>query len=232
MTAEQAFLLRILADHLNGVNTELTADIDWKVLNIIAKQQQVSAIVYYQTKNPLLQSAFAHQVYHAKNQEVLLDKVRTGLSNASISYIFVKGVEIKKYYPRPELRSMGDADLIVSLEDKPNADMILEQIGFTKTAETNEWVYIKGDFEVELHHALAYEKDSFANEQRLNDFWPYVKDNHLDMGFHFVYLLFHLRRHLFAHGAGFRQFMDIALVCKNGEINWKWVREELRKESK
>lgn len=229
MTTEQCFFIRILADHINGVNTESTEEINWKMIKTIAQQQQVSAIVYFQTRYPLMQSAFAHQVYHAKNQEVLLDKVRTEFLNASIPFAYVKGAEIKKYYPKPELRSMGDADLIVSIENKPKAGEILERIGFAKTVETNEWVYIKGDFELELHHALAYEKDSFANDQRLNDFWPYVKDNCLDIGYHFIYLLFHLRRHLYSHGAGFRQFMDIAIVCKNAEIDWKWAREELCK---
>lgn len=124
---------------------------------------------------------------------------------------------------------MGDADLIVQESDKVKAGELLEKLGFKKTVETNEWVYIKGRFEVELHHALAYDRDQFQEAALLNDFWPYVTDNKLDISYHLIYLLFHLCRHLLFEGAGFRQFMDIAVVCKNAELDWNWLKDNLQK---
>lgn len=161
MTIEEHFLIQVLADHINLRKSSVPDAVDWGKLKQIAQMQQVSAIVYSQTKNSLFQSAFAQQLYHSKNQEMLVSKITDELMISSVPFVFVKGVDIKQYYSFPELRSMGDADLIVHDEDKQQAGRILELLGFEKTVETNEWVYIRGNFEVELHHALAYDKDSF-----------------------------------------------------------------------
>lgn len=86
MTTEQSTLIQVLADHINQRKTVVLDELDFDELKQISQQQQVTAIVYSQTKNPLFQSTFAQQVYHSKNQEALAQKISDSLTNASIHF--------------------------------------------------------------------------------------------------------------------------------------------------
>lgn len=228
MINERLFFIQVLRDYLKGNQTLTDQIVDWKILFDIVKQQQLSAIFYYQTKNRCFLTHYATQLYYSLNQDQIMHEIQECLDKMGIQYVFVKGAVLKKYYKHPQFRSMGDLDLIVHEDDKELVGELLESIGFICDEGKDEWVYFKKQFEVELHHALVYEKDKFKYEADLNNFWDYVVDNELDNNFHFIYLLFHLRRHLLDNGVGFRQFLDIALMIENENVDWEWIEKFLQ----
>ena len=149
-----------------------------------------------------------------------------------IVFFLIKGPVVAQYYPVPALRTMGDLDIVIHREDRDRAHEILLQLGFANTShlEDREWQYFRNDLEYELHDHLVYRET--VNREKLeaffNDFWLFVKEGKLDAGFHFLFLLLHLRKHLMNNGAGFRMFMDLALTgMKESELNWPWIREKL-----
>lgn len=228
MLLEENILIKIMSDHLNNRDTVINKKYEKNKLKLLATQQQISSICYFQTQEDIFKGDYFKQLYFCANQELLVRGIKDSLNKEKIQYVFVKGVVLKDYYPIPELRSMGDIDLIVHLNDKEKTGQILENQGFHVEQATNEWVCINKNFEVELHHALSYKKDKFEAEYILNDFWTYVSDNELNLNFHFVYLFFHLRRHIIDGGIGLRQLYDIAVLTKKCKLNWKWIEQKLQ----
>lgn len=228
MVNEKKYFIQVLRDYLNGNQSSTNEMVDWKLLADIVRQQQLSAIFFYQTRQQCFSTYYASQLYYSTNQERLIQDIGECLVKADIQHIFVKGAVVKHYYTHPEFRSMGDLDLIVHKDNKKQVGSLLESIGFICHGGKDEWVYVKNQFEVELHHALVYEKDKFEFEAVFNDFWKYVSDNKLDSNYHFVYLLVHLRRHLLDNGVGFRQFLDLAFMIKHENLDWKWIENFLK----
>lgn len=150
---------------------------------------------------------------------------------AHIPYLIFKGTEISYYYPNSELRQIGDIDILVHEEDKERAAETLCRMGFSTDAEQHasdhEWIFFKYDLEAELHNRLLYSAD--FNEEKHTAFtdrvWEYATTEdgtiyHLEPEFHFVFLILHLRKHFLWAGVGIRQFMDLAVMMKNADLDW------------
>ena len=133
---------------------------------------------------------------------------------------------------------MGDIDILVHSTDKERAAEALCRVGFRTNAEQHgsdhEWIFFKGKFEIELHHRLLYDAD--FNEEGHTAFtdkvWEFASKEdaaqyHLEPEFHFVFLILHLRKHFLWAGVGIRQFMDLAVMMKNAELDWVKVERYL-----
>ena len=88
----------------------------------------------------------------------------------------------------------------------------------------------KNGLPVELHDVLIkYDENSTKKQLRFfRDPMPYVKENTLDWNYHFLFMIAHLRKHFLFSGVGIRQFMDIAVLIKDGpDLDWKWIEKKL-----
>lgn len=240
LSQEQNTFLRILSDYLQGrkTATDITASINTDILRQLSVDQQTEAIVYYQTHIQSLKPSFLSNTYFAVNRRKLLEQIRDVFCKAQIPYLIFKGTEISCYYPNPEFRKMGDVDILVHAEDKEKAEGELLKLGFRENAEKKaqdlEWVFYKNDFEIELHHQLLYNAD-FNEAQHIafcDRAWEYatLEDGiqyHLKPEFHFVFLILHLRKHFLWAGVGIRQFMDLAVMMKNADLDWNKVEKYL-----
>lgn len=241
MTKEQHFFIQILSDYLAGRKTAPVPDIQWNPILSYAQTQQVGGIVFYQCKDvlpeqvrPTLEKAYSASVYYYLNRIADLSALDAAFRAANIEYFTVKGVIVASYYPVPELRTMGDADIVIHSDDREKSNEIMTGLGYQGSFHGNdrEWHYSKRGLEYEVHDTLAH---SFVYaptpaDEFINNFWPYVKDNKMDPSFHFVFVLKHLMGHFRHSGVGFRQFMDVAVMAKNEKnLNWPWIQETLEK---
>lgn len=224
MTREQEYLLMLLRDYLHMRASEVDVTIHEQELKKIARSQQLSAIVYSQTKSELLKADYYQQIIRNKridNEVCILRGIMKG-----IEYCFLKGVCIKDFYPMPVLRSMGDIDVLIRPESRLKVHNRLLENGYAFCNKWKEqWTYKKNGILLEVHDCaiLCREADD-AREKFASDLWDYVENNELDWNFHFFYVLFHLRRHLISRGVGFRQFMDVAVLCEREEkLDWPWI---------
>lgn len=239
MTAEQSFFLRCIADFLHGRKTEIPDKIDTEQIVIWAKQQQAEGIIFYQCREAdfasSLEKYFSSNTFYSANRMRLLAEIDKAFSENGISYLIFKGSEISRYYPVPSLRTMGDSDILVHTEDKEKAHSVLTSIGMERTlADDGAWVYYKNSLSVELHHALLYER--IENRECDLDFasrvWEHTEKTDgvrytLELEFHLVYLLLHIKTHLMCHGLGIRQFTDLAALALNADVDWDKVRKYL-----
>lgn len=239
MIDEHTIFINLLSDHLAGRKSEYITNVDWSILTSLAKAHQVEGIVFYQCKSympsevySLFERKFSATVYYFKNRERAWQNVCRSFNESGIPVLSIKGLEIANCYPVPSLRTMGDLDILVHLEDKEKAGDLLEQLGFT-IKERNpyyDWQCSINGLMFELHHNLLYQEAATRNNQAMffNDYWNYINGGKLDWSFHFLYLIAHLRKHLMNKGVGFRMFMDVAVVIQNvSTLDWPWIEEKL-----
>ncbi len=235
MSIEERFFLQILSDFLHNRSTQpFSASLDWNLISRLAKEQQVEGILFTQCQSFIppshfsrLAQGYSKTLFYYANRAALLDEITTIMKDESIPYFLVKGFTIAKLYPTPALRTMGDIDFVVHKDVKERIHTILLNLGFECHSQYDqEWCYFKNKMEIEIHHALLYDNAATLNTHRtfINDCWSYVHENELDWNIHFIFLLLHLHKHIMYSGAGFRQFMDLAVVIQQiNTLNWDWI---------
>ena len=240
MTKEQSLFVQILSDYLNGRETEISGAVDWNIISQYAKAHQVSGIVFAQAKAFLPEMIREDLKYrmlatydHSFKVREYLRAFQNALNEADIPFCVVKGLTIADLYPVPAFRSMSDIDLVVHPEDRGKVHEMILQKGFECISRQSdrEWQYINNcSQEIELHDRLVYKEavNDKGQERFFNDFWPYVKNNQIDWNFHLLFIIFHVRKHLMNAGAGFRQFMDLAVSAEHLNIDWIWVENKLK----
>jgi AraC-like DNA-binding protein len=86
------------------------------------------------------------------------------LEEGQIPFLPLKGWHIKHLYPRPDMRSMCDIDVLVRKEDMETASELLHKCGFHSNSQwnTNHIGFLKPPhIALELHHSLFYEDISY-----------------------------------------------------------------------
>ena len=250
MKKENLFFLQVLADYMNKRPTQVPDGLEWSILEEIGQAHQLTGVIYHQCRNSILQSglpdtekniwkrSYMYNFLLYSKRMVLLKQIDGVFQKENVPYLIVKGTEIAKFYSVPSQRTMGDLDLLVHLEDKQRACEALTRLGFEmETRYSNEWKGFNNLIAIELHHRLVYDINvELKSIQHWGDtVWQYsivqkVKmQRKLDLTYHLVYTLLHLRKHLLIEGVGFRQFMDVAVLAIQPEINWQqaelWFKE-------
>lgn len=231
-------LLQILKDHIHSTPTAPFIA-DWSALIALAKKHEVAGILFFQCKDFIpepylteLNTLYSSVMFFYANRNSMIQKIESALAN--IQHFTIKGSSVADYYPFPAFRTMGDTDIVVHTEDRVEVDKRLRSLGLNcvSSFDDREWQYYKSDMEFELHDHLVYSESVNVDKQveYFNDFWKHVKGNKLDWDFHFMFLILHLRKHFMNSGVGFRQFLDIAVLCDRGpEFDWSWIKGELEK---
>lgn len=239
MTQEQSFFLRILSNHLSGHKSEPVNGVIWESVRELSRIHQVEGIVYYQCRDFMpvevlakYEHAFNTTLFFFKNREISIAKIERVFDEIDIPFFTVKGIEIAQYYPFPALRTMGDSDIVIHEKDKEKAGNTLKSLGFEYKFEFvgKEQIFTYCGMDYDLHYQLVYDEPITVPEQKafFNDCWGYVCDGKLNVSFHFLFLLVHLRKHLMNEGIGIRQFMDVATMVKNEkELDWQWIEKKL-----
>ena len=239
MNSEEHFFIQILSDYLAQRHTDKQKDLDWNKILQLAQAHQVEGIIYNQCKDLLpdsvrstFEKAYGATVFQYMNRMADLEEIRRFFNAASVPFFTVKGPIIAGYYPIPELRTMGDADLVIRAKDREKSDVLMKSMGFTSPYNGNEeeYHYDRRGLAYELHECLVHHNVATHTQADdfFNNFWLYVKDGKLDPSFHFLFLLKHLQGHFMISGVGFRQFMDVAVMGKNeSALNWSWIQEKL-----
>ena len=235
---EDSSVIKIVYDFLIGKCTK-EFDTDWLELFELSKKHEVTAIVYSQCKSFIseeclssFEKSYSSTIFYYGNRQHFLLKIEDYLSD--IEHFTIKGVLVANYYPIPAFRTMGDTDIVIHSSDRNEVNRRLKLIGLScvSSFDNREWQYYVNGMEFELHDHLVYSESVNVDvqEKYFNDFWKYVHNNELDWNFHFLFLIFHLRKHFMNSGIGIRHFLDIAVLCSRGpEFDWAWIEAELKK---
>lgn len=152
-----------------------------------------------------------------------------------IEYMPLKGCNMKALYPQPELRTMGDADILIRMEQYDRIVPIMTDLGFQMQAESDhELIWKSPKLMAELHKRLipSYNKDFYAY---FGDGWQLatVRENHrhfMQPEDEFIYLFTHFAKHFRDGGIGCRHVVDLWVWLRaNRGLDWEAVESALDK---
>lgn len=251
MQQEDFFLIKVLASFMNGEEiSELPLELSLTQLYQSARKHGVAGIVYYKLQTLLeiktdtivrsLKDCYLAEVFSAVQIEEEIRLLEGSLERAGIEYTFVKGYEIRNSYPVPELRTMGDVDILIAEESISQAEKLLYELGYMKKdLGGHVWTFYKEAVSLEIHKRLTagnYWNTIDYEKYFLNFFHRLIKDpNRCRKYFkpedHFIFLCFHLAKHLNGTGAGIRMVLDIAVYLKEykNKMDWQYIQSECEK---
>ena len=243
--------IQILADFINekvGLYDNINK-CDLSAIYELAIKNNVSGILYYQLRHcnvnkeflKKLENDFLLNCVSSVNNEVETNAINKILNECGIEHIFLKGVFLKKLYPVPEMRSMGDVDILIKADSQELVKNVLIRNQYEydhRSSLSNVWDYKKNNVLFEIHSAVVY--DNFKSDV---NFVSYFKNAFEDSGivseyeyslninYNFIYLITHLAKHYYCGGAGIRMFMDISLFIEKfaDEMNIEQIIEETKK---
>lgn len=153
----------------------------------------------------------------------------------SIDYMLLKGSKMKALYPKPELRTMGDADILIRMEQYDRIVPVMESLGFCAGVESDhELVWKNKALFLELHKRVipSYNKDFYAY---FGEGWKLVIRKNgtcycMLPEDEMVYLFTHFAKHYRDGGIGCRHVVDLWVFLRaNPGMDEEKVKRELDK---
>lgn len=184
------------------------------------------------------------QLYHvAIVKEVTFDQDREKLlasfERDGISYMPMKGILLKAYYPSIGLRSFADNDILYDAAKMKEVKAIMEGMGYTTKCygKGNHDIYQKPPMlNFELHRSLTGVTCAFKSYT--DQAWDRaIKDKDNAFGYHmtkedfYIYFVIHAHKHYSNLGTGIRTLLDqyLYLEREGRELNWQYVNGEFAK---
>ncbi|MBQ3431199.1 MAG: nucleotidyltransferase family protein [Clostridia bacterium] len=179
-------------------------------------------------------------VYRDANFAGERQKVLAFLEQNGIWYMPLKGIVLKEYYPKPELREFADNDILFDASFDTQVESYMLSRGYRRKQSDSGHVmeYEKEPcFNFEMHCTLyhtnhpvfyAYYKDV---KERL------IKDADNVYGYHFsdedfyIFMISHIYKHYQDSGIGIRSILDIYVYLrkKGAHLDEPYIERELQK---
>lgn len=158
--------------------------------------------------------AYCSSILLSEGQEREITRIFRAFDENTIDYLPLKGCNMKALYPKPEMRTMGDADILIRLDQYDRIAPIMESLGFEHKYESDhELVWENADLNVELHKHLipSYNRELYAY---FGDGWSMAVPgggSRWDMTPEdtFVFLFTHFAKHYRDCGIGLRHVLDL-----------------------
>ncbi|MBQ6718903.1 MAG: nucleotidyltransferase family protein [Oscillospiraceae bacterium] len=217
-------ILALVKSALTGTKTVLPEGFLPEMADVCVRQQSLLPLFFqgaYICGLPMqteqmqkYQKKYFQILRHSELQMRALKQVFAAFEEHEIDYLPMKGCNMKALYPQPEVRMMGDADVLIRMEQYPQICRILESLGFVPGKESHhELPWKRDDLYLELHKAMvpATEKEFYAffgigwQMAELQQGHRYV----LKKEDEFLFLFTHMAKHYRWRGIGIRQFLDL-----------------------
>ena len=238
-------VLRLIKSALTGENCVLPKDFSVEDASQLGKLHRIEALLYHGgiccglTKtDPGMEKLYrgcVKQMLVGERQHQQLENLRSLFRENDIRIVPLKGMILKELYPKPEMRWMGDADILICQEQYLTIKKILQSQGFALAGRTDhEIAWHHPHLRLELHTCLVpgrnqvlynYFGDGWkrAYLQRENLYTMSPEDT-------LVFLVAHVAKHYTAGGIGIRQFVDLWLYTRaHSNLNQTYILQELEK---
>lgn len=194
-------------------------------------------VIDRETKN-----GFSNRALNAIRLNVMMNTEKNvvfdRLNEAGIWYMPLKGCVIKEYYPNPNLREMGDIDVLIAPENGEKVRGVMEALGYLCWEYNISYddIYHKEPiYTFEMHRYLFLDKhaewvqyysdiDKRLLPSAVNAFEYSMSDEDF-----YIYFILHGLKHFRGSGIGMRFLLDIYLFHKTKTLNRSYVDRELKK---
>lgn len=230
------YLLSLLRCALKGGTVEQDAAVDLQKLFRLAKRQQV-----YSTVLPVLEESHIlsdEQLAEWNNyrfselKKTLVvnnerEQICKQLDAAGISYMFLKGLVIREYYPKTAMRQMSDNDILYDAAQQDALYGIMKKQGYYVGASggISDDFYKKPYATFEFHRTLFNPEEPFCPEFNPWEHAVPVEGTcrqQMSKEDNYIYALSHMYKHYYCiDGCGIRFVCDLYLLSHSDDaLNW------------
>ncbi len=223
-------LLQLIKSALTGKACPLPDTFDLATTTALAKAHNVLVMCYYGAINcgispdtPDMATMFdlvCQCILVQSRQEQILSTIYQAFDRQHVDYLPLKGAILRDLYPAPEMRVMGDVDILIRQEQYPQIAQLMEESGFTPgDISPHEFKWYMDTLCVELHSHII--------SPRCTDLYPYWQDPWakaiggpsahqyaLSCEDNLLYLITHLAIHYRSGGIGLKHITDIWLYLQ------------------
>ena len=211
---------------------ELISGIDLEETLVFAKRHSISCCVSMALesagiKNRETTEAIAHAMRRNGIFENSLEEVTARLNEAGIWYVPLKGIILKKYYPKPFMREMADHDILIDPSRAEDVKKIMEDLGFTTISfgkKHHDEYRKKTVLNYEIHTSLFMKETDPKRYEYYCSRRDFARLEDI-----YIYLVAHEHKHYSQRGTGLRSLLDIFLFLKKESIDWDYVEKEVSK---
>ena len=172
-------------------------------------------------------------------QEFELNWLSAVFKDKGIRFMPLKGSVIKKYYPKPDMRTMGDLDILIEPDAAKNVRDILLERGYESThfgGEHHDEYRMPPFLHIEIHRNLISRDYKKLNKYFLNIFSRAVPilgnpfEYEMSIEDTYIFHLAHLYKHFNDGGAGIRLVIDhyVLLNSLSDQLDWEYIIRELK----
>ena len=248
MNINEKFIIDILRSFINNEGVIISQDVDWGTIVHLARINSISAIVWYVLSlsdidivpDKVKQSLFEEYnctLTMSINRDEHMKSLIDVLNSNEIDHLLFKGYVVKELYTVPELRTFGDIDFAIRLDDRKKCDTLMRHQGYQPESDWEPVYSYKDGLEYyEVHTEII---DSNLNNKcdyiaYFRGFWQHAQNIdqrtfQLSPEYHLIFLLMHIVKHLYGSGAGIRMYLDIAFYINKyrNQIDWKHFSQEI-----
>ncbi len=237
LTAEQNYILYLLRKSLRVDNpTECVAYGSCAIVADAVIRNGILLTVYHEMTPELkkrLQMQYMTFLSQNVNQDYEGKRILSAFNQAGMDCIALKGWELRKLYPKPQMRQMVDLDILIRPYHYSAVKEAMERLGYQDEGEST-WKhdnFVKDSISVEAHKRLS--DDSGIIQIWENEMWKrayLTEKKHVwkmssedSAVFHFI----HLHKDFQNGSLGLRRIADTWLLIKQNNLNLDTLREIL-----
>lgn len=214
--------------------------VNWQEVFRLAQAHQLGVMIAYPAlelvKDPasgvfrLGMQAIGSGLAQQQAQSRLLEQMRLSFPALQISFLPLKGSLLRPMYPKPEMRTMCDLDILLHKEDLEKAGQWLKENGFEQEEGFDHDVpYTKLPYlHVELHYRLFSENTSASLSRFFALVWDQAQpkeegswEYRFSPEWFAAYLTAHFAKHVSGSGSGARSVLDLWLFQKQVPLEEK-----------
>lgn len=233
----------IVYSALTAEKVTLPKDFDFYEGVKIARRHKIEVMFYYGALNcgfrqdePLMQELFlltCGNIALSEQQIYSIKEIFFAFDEKEIDYLPLKGTVLKLLYPKSEMRSMSDADILIKNEQYDTIKPIMLKLGYTEITESDhEFIWKKQNIRIELHKRLipSYNRDYYSY---YGDGWRLAKIKNGTRYFmtdedQMIYLFTHFAKHYRDAGIGIKHIVDLWVYRKNKpDLDEAYIKKEL-----
>ena len=245
MNQTQKGIISLIKSAILQTSQELPDQFDLESAYALVKKHHMSALIFegalqcgVDPKSEIMMKLFRMSMLSLRTSKMQMgqvEKITQAFDANGIDYLLLKGCRMKSLYPKPELRVMGDADVLIRMEQYDKIMHLLDSLDMVAVKESDYELVWKNDaLYLELHKRIlpSYHKDLYAET---GDGWNLAVRHEGNRYFmteeiEFVYMLSHFAKHYREGGIGCRHVVDLWVYLRAyPNMDQKIILKELKK---
>lgn len=244
MDGFQTGVIALIKSALTGEKADIPENFDWDNVLKISKKHNIVPIIYYGIKNsdiklsPEMEEKFSQIVLLGimidNNQEYEIRELRKIFTAKKIDFAPLKGIRLKKYFPKSEMRSMSDLDILFRTDQIDEVNHLMINREYIFKTETDHVIELSKNrfINLELHKKLIPQTEAFGSYYK--DCWQlfYPMENGsneyiMNPSDEYIFLFLHFTKHYISGGVGIRQLLDLWVFSEKEKIDYTYVKIQL-----